>query len=80
MQQAAKELSQKDRLAQELISINADITTSDRKDYINDRNVTRTMLTNYMHGKVGNADRALDMLLFFRDRISQREKAMKSGN
>lgn len=69
-----KNISQKEKVAIELIQLNEVITEQDRSDYMKEKSVSRTSLSNYMNGKIFNLDRAIEMLLFFRNRVSEREK------
>lgn len=69
-----KNISQKERVSQELMKLNQDITEQDRTDYMQEKKASRATLSNYMNGKVFSVDRALEMLMYFRNKVSQREK------
>lgn len=78
MQKIISKNSQKEKVAEELVQLNQVITEQDRSDYMKEKGVSRTLLSNYMNGKVSNLDRAIDMLLFFRNKISEKEKLINN--
>lgn len=74
----AKKNTQKERVASELMEINKDLTEKDRADFRDEERVSGTTLSLYMNGKVANIDLAIKMLLFFRNRIQEREKLINA--
>lgn len=70
--------TQLERVSQELAGLNADITEQDRKEYMETSGASRTLLSNYMNCKAYNLDKAIEMLLFFRKKIEEREKLIKA--
>lgn len=80
MQTKVKTLTQKDRFAEELLSISADVTENDRKEFMKKYKKGTTMVSNYLNGKVANVDIAATMLLFFRGKIEKRNQVLQSNN
>lgn len=60
--------------AAELLSISADVTEKDRKEYMDKYKRGATTVSNYLNGKVFNVDTAAEMLVFFRAQIAERNK------
>ena len=73
-----QELTQLERTNEELAKLNENITEQDRKDYMDLTGVSRTLLSNYMNNKAYNLDRAIDMLVYFRAKVEEREKVLRS--
>jgi len=74
MQKKIKDLTQAALFAAELKAIAADVTEKDRKKFMEKFNKGATIVSNYLNGKVANADTAADMLVFFRAQIAERNK------
>jgi hypothetical protein len=76
MQNTAENLTQKERLAGELVKIRPDVTAKDREAYLETYSGTKATISGYLNGKVYDADTATQMLVFFRQRITNREKVI----
>lgn len=74
MQVINEHISQKDRISKLLMELNTKITESDRDDFFKKKNISKVTISNYMNGKGSNIDTAMEMLLFFRKKIEDREK------
>ena len=74
MTKKIKDFSQIELFAAELLSIATDVTENDRKAYMATFKRGATTVSNYLNGKVANADTAAQMLVFFRQRIAERNK------
>lgn len=74
MTKKIKDFNQTALFAAELLSIAPDVTENDRKKYMNEFNRGATTVSNYLNGKVANADTAAQMLVFFRGQIAERNK------
>lgn len=74
MQAPLKEISQKEKIAALLIELNKNVTEKDRADFMAEKKITNVTLSHYMNGRVANVDLAMEMLLFFRNKIEEREK------
>lgn len=74
MTKKIKDSTQTDLFAEELLSISTDVTEKDRKEYMRKFNRGATTVSNYLNGKVADADTAAQMLVFFRARIAERDK------
>ena len=79
MKTKVKNLTQKDRFAAELLSISPDVTENDRKEFMKKHKKGVTMVSNYLNGKVANVDIATKMLLFFREKIEQRNNVLQNN-
>jgi hypothetical protein len=79
MTKKVKNLTQKDRFAEELLSIAPDVTENDRKVFMKKYKKGVTMVSNYLNGKVANVDTAAQMLLFFRGEIEKRNKILQNN-
>lgn len=74
MTKKIKDFTQTALFAAELLAISVDVTEKDRKDYMEKYNRGATTVSNYLNGKVSNADTAAEMLVFFREQIAERNK------
>ncbi len=74
MTKKKKDFTQTALFAAELLSIAEDVTEKDRKDYMAAYQRGATTVSNYLNGKVSNADTAAEMLVFFRRQIEERNK------
>lgn len=73
-----KELTQLERVEEELAAMNKNITEMDRAQFMEESGISRTLLSNYMNHKAYSLDRAMEMLIFFRKKIEEREKLINS--
>lgn len=70
-------LTQKQRIGVELENIKNEITKTDRRAFFDENpNYTHSMLSNYINGKIGDADEGLRVLAFFKNRIKLRENTL----
>lgn len=76
MAKKIKDLTQSELFARELLAIAADVTEKDRKEYMAKSRKGATTVSNYLNGKVYNADTAAEMLVFFREKIAERNKLL----
>lgn len=74
MQTSQKKLTQADQFAQELKKISPDVTENDRKAFMARFGLGSTLISNYLNGRVANADTAAKMLVFFKSKIAKRNK------
>jgi hypothetical protein len=73
MQKDYKNMTQMERLSEELKDLKIDITRADRDEYGKQNMVSKSTISNYLSGIGTDADRASGMLVFFRSRIASRE-------
>lgn len=76
MQIMEEKKTQKQRLKDELEAIRVDVTEGDRNAYRQAHPVSTVVLSNYLNGKAASVDTGMKMLLFFRERIEEREKLL----
>lgn len=76
-----KNLTQREILAEKLLSIAPDVTTTDKRDFENEKNISHMTINKYLRGDVVNVEIAIPMLQFFTERINARTKQIESvGN
>lgn len=69
-------ITQRERLAAELVAIKEDITATDRKEYLSNHATKKGTLSMYLNGDVRDNDKAVEMLKFFRERIAKRDQEL----
>ncbi len=74
MTKKKKDFPQRALFGEELKAIAVDVTEKDRKDYMERFGRGATTVSNYLNGKVADADTAAQMLVFFRHQIGERNK------
>jgi hypothetical protein len=74
-----KELTQKEQLKEELLKINPNVTTQDRKDLIEQHNISRATIDWYLQGRVMNNDTAATILKFLSERINERQRIIEEA-
>lgn len=79
MQEAVQQLTQKERLQQELVKIAPNVTAKDKQDLVSEHAISTYTISRYLRGDVLNVDTATDMLVFFRNRIKQREEKINNA-
>jgi hypothetical protein len=67
------ELTQKQRMAAELIRISADVTSIDRQEFMEQSGLTKGTVSLYLNGNVYNSDTAAQMISFFKEKIASRD-------
>lgn len=68
--------TQRDRLAESLLKLKADVTAQDRMDAIKKLSFQKATISRYLNGIVNDNDTAVKLISFFRDKIAKREKAI----
>jgi len=79
MQKLAKQLTQRERLQQELVKIAPNVTSKDKQDLVNEYGISVYTISKYLRGEVLNIDTATDMLVFFRKRVNEREEKINNA-
>ena len=74
MQANEIKLSAKERLGRELKSISEDVSINDKIAFMQEFGKKKSTVSDYLRGHVLNIDVAMEMLLFFRKKIQEREK------
>ena len=75
-QQDTLGLTQNERFAAKLLEISKEITKEDRKIAMRKTGLTAVTISRYANGIVNDADTAASLLMIFRSRIAEREKAI----
>lgn len=68
---------QRIRLAKTLLRLSPDVTAADRTHCVKKLKVTKVTISNYLNGRVNNADLAIRMIEILNERIRDREAKMK---
>lgn len=68
--------TQSERLSIELQKINPDVTAKDREAASKKLKFSKMTISRYLNGNVLDNDTAASLLVFFRARISEREKSL----
>jgi len=71
--------TQAERLSQQLMIIKTDVTAQDRLDAIKELGYSKPTISRYLNGYVLDNDTAATLLVFFRARISEREKSLTAN-
>jgi len=72
------QLSQRERVRQELMQISDNVTDEDKRQFIDIHHLTPTTISAYLKGDQSRLETGLKMLLFFRQRIQEREKLINA--
>jgi len=73
-----KELTTKEKVAAALIELNSQITTADRRAYLDEKGCTMAHLSTYMNGRGLDLDTAAEMLVVMKNRVDKREQLIQS--
>ena len=76
MQSNSKDLTNAENLKVKMLAIKDEVTTADRKAYIEISNCTPATVSNYLNGRISDTDTALYMLLFFKNRIQAKKNVL----
>lgn len=70
--------SQRARIRAKLLAMAPDVTLEDRKVGVKKFKKSMVTVMTYLKGEVLNNDLGLELILFFTDRIAERERKIKS--
>jgi hypothetical protein len=62
-----------------LIGLRPDITSQDREDAQKELNLSEPTVTRYLNGEAKKIDTALDLIQFFKGKISERERKLQGA-
>jgi len=78
MQGKQQGLSQIEKLSEELEALAPNISSKDKIEFVNNSIYRKSTISAYLNGHGLNIDTAMEMLLFFRKRIAEREKVINA--
>lgn len=73
-----KKESQKERLSKLLADMRPDVTEDDRKEYQEKTGTSNITISRNLNNKVTSVSKAMEMFLFFKGKIDEREKQINA--
>lgn len=71
--------SQSQRIKDALSIIASDVTADDKTACVKELPITQPTLWRYLNGEIKDLDKAIQILIFFKQRISKREDALQKA-
>ena len=68
-----KPLTQLARLREQLLALEPEVTAQDRKKLAQKLNITKSCISQYLHGNIRNTDRAIEMISILHECLQKRE-------